>query len=216
MIKFLLPSKSERGNMFETKIEDEGITERIRSWFGDKFFPVNIAKRKDYLIIEDKRIRGNILLPSLAVIAILAVVSFIFPWVVSSIWEFLALIAAAIVIVFFLLVLISSFVRRTIVFYKDKDTYEIINHGLFKTHRETGDISDIKEIKIIIRRSENSDGDESYTFTSQIVPKRVILDDLRVQDLEKETIFNSYETTTRIVFAVTDFLNIPYSEDEIG
>lgn len=195
---------------------ENSLSKNLTSWFEEKFFPVYIAERKDYLIIEDRRLKGSMFFPALAVMAILAPVSFAFTSLIDSTLVFLGLIAAAFAVVFFLLIGISSYLKRTVVFYKEKDLFEIIEPGIFKTHKETGSISDIKEIKITVNHSTNSDGDDSYTSTSNLIPKKMILDDLRILSLERKTMLNNYETTTRIAYSAAEFLDIPHSEEEIN
>ncbi len=202
--------------MFETDVVDEGIVARFINWFGNTFFPVNIAKRKDYLIIEDRRVNGSVYIPLGGAAVLMLLLMQFTPSYINFFLELIGAALISILIVFGILIFISSLAKRTLVFYKEKDSYEIINKGIFRTTTETGYISEIKEIKLITRRYEDGDGNESYTYTSQIIPKNMILDDLRIQSLEKETIFNNYETTARIVYEITDFLNVPFTDEEIG
>lgn len=198
--------------MFETDL-DKSSTSGYFDWFWDKFFPVNIAKRPDYLIIQDRRIEGSLLIPAIGAILIWAALSFAFSRLTDSVLIFLLFALFAILVVFFLLIAYSYFFCQTIVFYKNNDSYEIINKRPFNSQTETGSISDIKEIKICLNYYTN-DGERELVSTSKLIPKKLILDDLRMQNLERNTINNNYETTTRIVFAISDFLNIPYSEEE--
>jgi hypothetical protein len=199
--------------MFETDLE-EGLTERYFGWFRDKFFPVIIVKRPDYLIIEDRRISGNMLLPFSGACLILLVLAILLSSVVSSFLGFLLFVVFSTLILFFLTVVLSRFLRQTVAFYQGKDLYEIINHGLVRSHRETGNVSDIKEIKILLNYYRNG-GERRLTSTSKLIPKDLILNDLRIQNLERSTINNNYRTTTKIVYAISDFLQIPYSEEEV-
>lgn len=199
--------------MFETDL-DKSSTSGYFDWFWDRFFPVNIAKRPDYLIIQDRRIEGNILIPVISAALVWIGLTIAVSRFTDSIWIFLFLGLFSALAVFSLLVAYSYFFCQTIAFYKDKDRYEIINKRLFNSQTESGSISDIKEIKICLSYY-RSDGETNVVSTSKLIPKDLILDDLRIQNLERDTINNSYENTTRIVFAISDFLQIPYSEEKI-
>jgi hypothetical protein len=199
--------------MFETDL-DKTSTGGYFDWFWDKFFPVSIVKRPDYLIIQDRRIEGSILFPIIGVLGIWVVLSLIFSRFTDSILIFLFFGLFALLAVFFLLVAYSYFFSQTIIFYKNKDSYEIINKRLFNSETTNGNISDIKEIKLSLSYYTDDDGQKQLKSTSKLIPKDLILNDLRIQELERNTINNSYENTFRIVLAISKFLEIPYSEEE--
>jgi hypothetical protein len=194
--------------------DDEGVFDRLSGMFWDRFFPVVIIKRPDYLIIEDRRIAGNMLVPAIGIFAIVIALGIFLSPMLSSTWLFLLFALLATAAILFAFQVLAYFFRQTILFYKDKDTYEIINRGIFGTIRDTGAISDIKEIRILLTHY-TSDGERHQVSSSRLIPKNLILNDLRIQDLERKTLNNSYSTTTRIVYAISGFLDIRTSQEEV-
>ncbi|NJM51955.1 MAG: hypothetical protein HC846_00385 [Blastocatellia bacterium] len=199
--------------MFETDL-DESISGSYIRRFSERFFPVLIIKKPDYLIIEDKRIDGKIVLPFFFFLLILPLLIMISPLMIYSIFGFVLVVLFLLLAIFLFYIILSTSFRQRAIFNKDKDFYEIIKTNFLKSESISGKISDLKAIKIEVNWYETDDRERRHTSTSYLIPKDIILNDLRRQTLERNTFNNDYKTTTKIVFAVCDYLNIPYFEEE--
>lgn len=194
--------------MFETDL-DESISQSYIRKFTVRFFTVVIIKKPDYLIIEDKRISTGIVLPLLFLLLIvpLLIMFFLLIFGSSLVVIFFGLFFLLAVFLFYL-ALSASFHQRT-TFYRNKDLYEITRTSFLKSSFINGKTSDIKEVRIEVHWSETDEGARVFTSTSYL-----IFNNLQQQTLERNTFSNDYRTTSKIVFAVCDYLHIPYSEEE--
>lgn len=202
--------------MFETDL-NETFSELYTRKFAEKFFPVLFIKKPDYLIIEDRRPSSFMLALLLCVVIGLAVFVGLIGATFAKGWLMWAEIGVAFMIPFLFLWLLPFAFGQRMIFYKEKDAYEIIEKQFFFSQKTIGKISEIRYLHLeeicIIGRDRENYPEEERTKNYETRGYLVLKNDER-KTIVKKTFHNDYRLTRKIVFGISEFLNISVSETE--
>lgn len=184
----------------------------------DSFFPIDINSNDSVLKIDDKRFVKYVNVIGIGLIAAILLIylsrSFFLEWglLVANILVFviLAIISA---IVFFLLSRVSY--RRISIFNRKENTYQIIRLLPFRVDKEVGKLNEIKYVQIDV--TVYSDTDESSTNylyqTFLVLSDSIVYDNSNMLAVEEKP--GSYDSSAKVAFAISEFLQLPNPKENI-
>ena len=180
--------------------------------FIDSIFPVNIDRKLDLLLIEDRRPSNSLLFSAALAAGALLVSALLFrPFVTSGIyWPLILLLP--VILVFGIRSLLLSF-RETYVFNKDQAVYTFTRQGILKRRTTEGDLSQIRAVQMERKSIATEHGTREVFRVVLLQWQGLLLGASDGMVLREEAPMNSYyENEARIAIAIAGFLDLPVPE----
>lgn len=179
------------------------------------FQGVEIDQDKDVLKIEDRRLLKHLWF-ILIVLSVTLIAGRLIYEYLSAFWSGLAIAGAITVIVLIVCAVRFSRIsyRRIYSFNKKQGTYRLIEVFPFRVNENAGKLEDIKKVQLdVYRYDSNRTNSDYYTYqTSLVLDGFLAYDGSNMIAVDEES--ENESTSSSIAGAISDFLQVPFSEEK--
>lgn len=182
----------------------------------DRFFPVNIAKQSDSLLIEDKRPGDGLMLSVMLAGGSLLISALIFrPAIASGLYWPLVLFLLPVMIFGVRSLMLP--IRERYVFDKGRDTYSFSRRSILKSQTTEGSLSQIRAVQIERRVVTSTSSEDSSTreifYVTLLLHQGMLFGSSDTLHLREDAALGTrYESEAQLAYAIADFLKLPVPE----